>query len=125
LPFEKLVEALQLERDLSRSPVFQAMFVMQNAPTEGPAFAGTEVCARPLHTGTAKYDITVSVENTPEGLNGFVEFNSDLFDKATIQRFCGHFETLLSGVVEDVTTCIGRLPLLTDAERKQILVTWN
>ena len=125
LPFEKLVEALQLERDLSRSPVFQAMLVLQNAPTETPAFAGTEVCARALHTGTAKYDITVSLENTSEGLTGFVEFNSDLFDDATMRRFCGHFETLLSGVVEDVTKCIGRLPLLTDAEREQILVTWN
>jgi amino acid adenylation domain-containing protein len=125
LPFERLVDALQLERDLSRSPVFQAMFVLQNAPTEIPAFAGTQLCARPLHTGTAKYDITVSLENTSEGLCGFVEFNSDLFDEATVQRFCGHFQTLLSGVVEDVTRCIGQLPLLTDAEREQILVTWN
>ncbi|HMJ66694.1 MAG TPA: amino acid adenylation domain-containing protein [Candidatus Binatia bacterium] len=124
-PFEKLVETLQVERDLSRSPVFQVMFAMQDAACERPAFAETRVRVHPIHTGVSKYDLTMSVENGAEGLCGNVEFNSDLFDGSTIQRFCGHFEILLGGVAQNFDARIGALPLLTPGERGQILVTWN
>ena len=125
LPFEKLVEALQPERDLSRNPLFQVMFAFQNAPMEALMLPGLTVTPLEVESETAQFNLTLSMEETGQGLKGVVEYNTDLFDGVTIERMLGHFETLLEGVVVNPEQRLWELPLLTEAERYQLLVEWN
>ena len=125
LPFEKLVEALPLQRDLSRSPLFQVMFVLQSAPFESAKLGALNLTPVPLGNGAAKFDLTLFLEEQAEGLSGSVEYNTDLFDKSTIVRLLGHFETLLGAIVEDPNQPVWRLPILAERERRQMLVDWN
>ncbi len=125
LPFEMLVEALQLERDLSYTPLFQVMFVLQNAPISEVKLSGLEVSLLPVETATSKFDLTLSMENTSTGLVGEWEYNTDLFDRSTIERMTGHFVTLLEAIVVNPTERISQLPLLTQAEQQQLLIEWN
>ncbi len=125
LPFEKLVENLSVERDLSRSPVFQVMFVLQNAPLQPLALAGLQLTPLPLDSGTAKFDLTLVLEERADGLGGYVEYNTDLFEAATIVRVLGHFQTLLEGIAAHPDERLATLPLLTTSERQQLLVEWN
>ena len=125
LPFEKLVEELQSERSLSYSPLFQVMFVLQNAPSTTLSFEGLSVS--PLRVGAerAKFDLTLSIHETPEGLSGALHYNTDLFDDATITRILGHFEIMLEGIVREPKQFISDLPILTEADKHQLLVEWN
>jgi amino acid adenylation domain-containing protein len=125
LPFEKLVEELKPERDMSRNPLFQVMFALQNTPEGDLHLAGLHSERLPLHNGTAKFDLTLSLTEQTEGLHGVLEYATDLFDAATIARLAGHFTTLLEEIVADPEQRIGLLPLLTEAERHQLLVEWN
>jgi len=125
LPFEKLVDALQPARDLSRSPLFQVMFVLQNEPLRPLELTGLKLTPQPLHSGTAKFDLMLSMEEHAGGLRGFIEYNADLFDEASITRLLGNFQTLLEGVVSNPEQRLSQLPLLTEAEQKQILINWN
>ena len=125
LPFEKLVDALQPARDLSRSPLFQVMFVLQNEPLRPLELAGLKLTPLPSHSGTAKFDLMFSLEENAGGLGGFAEYNTDLFDESTIARLLGSFQTLLEAVVANPAQPLSQLPLLTEAERKQILIEWN
>ena len=101
------------------------MFVLQNAPGKPLALPGLEVTAQALDTATAKFDLTLAITERAEGLHGHWEYATDLFDAATIERMAGHFTTLLEGIVAHPETPIGELPLLTPAERHQLLVEWN
>ena len=121
LPFEKLVEELQPERDLSRTPLFQVMFVFQNTPPGGFEGPGVTVGPVEVSTGTAKFDLTLTLEDTGAGLAGGCEYSTELFEPATITRMLGHFETLLEGIVADPGRRLSDLPLLTTAERRQVL----
>jgi hypothetical protein len=125
LPFERLVVELAQERDLSRNLLFQTMFAFQNRLPAEINLAG--IHAEPIRcdAGTAKFDLTLSLGERDGGLSGFFEFRSDLFDRSTIERLIGHFQTLLKGVAADPDRPISALPLLTPAERKQILIDWN
>ncbi|MBE0546008.1 MAG: amino acid adenylation domain-containing protein [Verrucomicrobia bacterium] len=125
VPFEKIAEAVQPNRDLSRSPLFQVMFVLQNEPLRPLELAGLKVSALPAHSGTAKFDLTLSLTETPDGLVGFMEYNRDLFDAATITRMLGNFETLLASVIAHPEQRLLELRLLTANERRQLLVEWN
>nr|MDJ0729888.1 amino acid adenylation domain-containing protein [Crocosphaera sp.] len=125
LPFEMLVEALQPERDISHPPLFQVMFALQNASLSTLELSGLSVSRLPLETGIAKFDLTLSMEQTCTGLTGVWEYNTDLFDSNTIGRMSGHFVTLLEGIVTNLDTPITQLPLLTAWEEKQLLVDWN
>jgi aspartate racemase len=125
LPFEKLVEELQPERDLSHSPLFQVMFVLQNAPAQALELPDLKLNPMEVHNGTAKCDLTLSMVERAEGLQGTWGYNTDLFDFTTIQRVLGHFQTLLEGIVANPGQRIGTLPLLTEAERHQLLIEWN
>ena len=125
LPFEKLVEELQPERSLSYSPLFQVMFVLQNAPSMGLELEGLSVSRLRVGAETAKFDLTLSMHETVEGLRGSLQYNTDLFDDATITRILGHFATLLEGIVKEPTRCVSDLPILTEAEKQQLLVEWN
>ena len=127
LPFEKLVEELQPERDLSRTPLFQVMFVLQNAPRQatGAGGAGAEV-AGGRDGETAKFDLTLSIDG-PRGGAGRACWSTTptCLSGETIERMVGHYRSLLEGVVANPEERISRLPLLTEAERQQLLVEWN
>ncbi len=125
LGFEQIVEALQPERSLSHSPLFQVMFVLQNTPTGELELPGVSVKPLKLKTGIAKFDLTLSMRETESGLVGSWNYNTDLFDGETISRMAGHFQTLLSAIVENPQQRVGELPLLTQAERDRLLVEWN
>jgi natural product biosynthesis luciferase-like monooxygenase protein/amino acid adenylation domain-containing protein len=125
VPLEKLVEALQPERDLSRSPVFQVMFILQNEPLPPLELAGIKLTPLHTHSGTAKFDLLLSLEEGSGGLHGFIEYNTDLFGEASIVRMLGHFQTLLEGIVAHPAERLSQLPILTDVEQRQLLVEWN
>nr|WP_277883326.1 amino acid adenylation domain-containing protein [Nostoc flagelliforme] len=125
LPFEELVKALQPQRDLSYTPLFQVMFVLQNAPMSEIELAGLTISSLPTQSAVAKFDLTLSLQNTATGLVGMWEYNADLFDAATIERMSGHFQTLLEGIVANPQERISQLPLLTELEQQQLLVDWN
>jgi amino acid adenylation domain-containing protein len=125
LPFEKLVEELQPERNLSYNPLFQVMFVLQNAGSEDWEFPGLTLTPLEIESVTAKFDLTLAMEERESGLRGVLEYNSDLFDGTTISRMLGHFQTLLEGIVANPEQRLLALPLLTEAERHQLLVEWN
>ena len=125
VPFEKLVETLKLNRDLSYSPIFQVMFALQNTPMPSLEFSDLTLSPLPIDNGTAKFDLTLDLSETPDGIEGFIEYNTDLFDADTIDRMGGHFQTLLEGIIVKPDQCICDLPLLTKAERHQLLVEWN
>ena len=125
LPFEKLVEELQPERTLSHAPIFQVMFVFQNTPQETIKLADLTIEPINLKTQTAKFDLTLSLTETPAGLIGEWEYSTDLFDDATIARMNGHFQVLLEAIVANPDLEIGRLSILTEAEKHQLLVEWN
>ncbi|MBC1312640.1 amino acid adenylation domain-containing protein, partial [Trichormus variabilis PNB] len=125
LPFEMLVEALQPERDLSHTPLFQVMFVLQNTPMSPIELTGLTVTPLVIKGSTAKFDLTLSMQNTDTGLVGAWEYNTDLFDASTIERMAGHFVTLLEGIVTNPQQRISQLPLLTAVEQQQLLVEWN
>ena len=122
--FEKLVEELQPERNLSHQPLFQVLFVLQNASREEFRLHELEIESLGTRSRAAKFDLTLFVGETPRGLAGSIEYNTDLFDPGTIERMCGHFETLLHGIVENDRQRLSQLPLLTKAECEQ-LEEWN
>lgn len=125
LPFEKLVEELQPERDLSRNPLFQVMFILQNAPTPVEEVAGLTLRNLEIDHGSSEFDITVSISETEQGLTGFWEYNTDLFDAITIQRFIDNFQILLESIIVNSHQSISELPLITIKEEEQLLVDWN
>jgi amino acid adenylation domain-containing protein/non-ribosomal peptide synthase protein (TIGR01720 family) len=125
LPFEKLVEELQPERNLSHSPLFQVMFVLQNAPMTDLRLTG--LTARPLKVDieAAKFDLALSIVEELGSLRGVIEYNTDLFDGATIHRMIGHFQTLLENIVTEPERQLSSLPILTQAEKQQLVPEWN
>ncbi|MEM8722529.1 MAG: amino acid adenylation domain-containing protein [Cyanobacteria bacterium P01_G01_bin.39] len=125
LPFEKLVEELQPERDLSYSPLFQVKFMLNNAPQSELKLADLTLNFLDSKTVTAKLDLSLDMYETDSGLVGSFEYNTDLFDEMTIARMANHFSSLLSGIVANPEQSIAQLPLLTPAEHQQILFEWN
>src|SRR5712691_1911230 len=125
LPFEKLVEELHPQRQMSHAPIFQVMFVLQNAPLPAAELQGLRIRALALETGTAKFDLTMYLTETEGRLEGLLEYNTDLFEGATMERLAGHYQKVLEGMVGDVEQRVGELPLLTEGEREQVVEGWN
>jgi amino acid adenylation domain-containing protein/thioester reductase-like protein len=125
LPFEKLVEELQPQRDLSRHPLFQIGFALQNVPIPAIEISGLSINHCLEHNGTAKFDLFLELFETPDGISGWFEYSTDLFDGATISRIGEHFQTLIAGIVTNPDAKVADLPLLTTAERQKLLVEWN
>ncbi|RKH55730.1 non-ribosomal peptide synthetase, partial [Corallococcus llansteffanensis] len=125
VPFEKLVEALQPERSLSHTPLFQTMLAVQNMPMEEAKLPGLVLKPVELSSGTSKFDVSVFFTEMPQGLSGAVEYSTELFEAGTIRRMVEHLRVLMEGVVAKPEEAVGRLPMLTEAERQQVLVTWN
>ncbi|NJL41114.1 MAG: amino acid adenylation domain-containing protein [Leptolyngbyaceae cyanobacterium SM1_4_3] len=134
LPFEKLVEELDPDRDLSRNPLFQVAFALQNAPMQPLELPGLKLEPAPLESGSTRFDLEVhlwepnhglrSVWQSQAGLSGFIVYSTDLFERDRIQRLVGHFQTLLEGIVANPDARLLELPLLTFAEQEQI-VEWS
>ncbi|NNB93287.1 amino acid adenylation domain-containing protein [Corallococcus exiguus] len=125
IPFERLVDALKPERHLSHSPIFQVMFVLQNAPMPTLEAPGLVMEAKPVDTGTTKYDLSLLLVDLPQGLRVIAEYSTDLFERSTAERLLGHYLTLLEGIVAQPDLPISRLPLLPSAERQRVLKDWN
>ncbi|OYE01267.1 condensation domain-containing protein, partial [Nostoc sp. 'Peltigera membranacea cyanobiont' 232] len=125
LPFELLVEQLQPQRDLSYTPLFQVMFVLQNAPMSALELPGLTLTPLESNSDSAKFDLTLQMTETEEGLVGSLEYNTDLFEEKTIHRMADHLQTLLEGVVANPQQRLSELPLLSESERHQLLREWN
>ncbi len=126
MPYEKLVEELQPQRNLSFDPICQVYFALQNMPTAPLKLRGIRLSIEPVYTGTAKSDLTVwAIEGEDGSLQVTAEYATDLFKGATIQRFLGHFQTLLEGMVAQPEQKVSQLPMLTAAERQQLFGEWN
>ncbi|MCP4663254.1 MAG: amino acid adenylation domain-containing protein, partial [bacterium] len=125
LPFEKLVDELEPERDLSHTPLFQVMFVLQNTPAESAAGSGLTLRPLPVEARVAKFDLTLTLEEWPGGFAGGIEYSTDLFDASTVTRLTGHFLRLLEGTAAAPERAIGELPLWSAAQRQQMLLEWN
>ncbi|MCY1016471.1 non-ribosomal peptide synthetase [Pyxidicoccus sp. MSG2] len=121
VPFESLVDALRPRRDLSRSPIFQVVFALQNAPTSGLSLPGLTSRLVDIDAKTSKVDLALSLRESPEGLDGAIEFNTDLFEVATIERLARHLERLLQAVVAEPLRGLRELPLMSDAEQARVL----
>ena len=125
LPFEQLVDALQLQRDLSRTPLFQVMFEVQDVRTDDEGWALLSLNSLKVEGTTAKFDLTLKMLETEQGLLATVEYNAGLFDSLTISRMLGHLRMLLESIVADPGRPISELLLLTADEQHQLLNDWN
>ncbi len=126
LPFEQVVEALQPQRSLAHSPLFQAMLVLGNTPRDQAlTLPGLELTALPDATATTQFDLTLSLNDDGESIHGRFEYATDLFDASTITRWSRHLLQLLDALLSDVTQPLASLPLLDAEQRRQLLVTFN
>ncbi len=122
---ENLVEALQPERNLSRSPFFQVMFAIQNEPKTPAEMSGLEVTVLPVDAQTAEFDLFLLVTRSTDMHSATIEYNTDLFDQQTIERLLRHFQTLLDGIAANSLQRISELPILMKTEKRQLMLTWN
>ncbi|HYO62149.1 MAG TPA: amino acid adenylation domain-containing protein, partial [Pyrinomonadaceae bacterium] len=120
-PFERLVEELVEERDLSRTPLFQVWFVLQNTPAPSYELPGLTLNVTEADNATAKFDLLLAMSEEDGQLTGTLEYNSDLFDASTAARLVEHFERLLSAAAADSGRPVAELPLLAEAERAELL----
>ncbi|HLM54814.1 MAG TPA: amino acid adenylation domain-containing protein [Pyrinomonadaceae bacterium] len=125
LPFERLVEELQPGRDLSRNPLFQVMFSLQNAPLEEFTLPGLRVSPVEIGNDVTRFDLEFHLWEGGGAITGSLIYSTELFDAATVEQMLVHFRNLLEGVVADPDTRLPDLPLLTDVERRQVLAEWN
>ena len=126
LPFEKLVAEVQPDRNLSHNPLFQVVFALQNAAGGGSlTMPGLTLGPLRVERRLAKIDLTLEMVDLPAGFSGYFEYSTDLFREETVARMVQHFQALLAAVVEEPGRAVGELPLLSAAERKQILIDWN
>ena len=125
LPFDKLVEELQPERSLSHTPMFQALFALQNVPKTTWKLSSLELQEFSYPKRTSKLDLSLYVGERANGLALSFEYSTDLFHAATIEGMAGHFQTLLEGIVANPEQRIAELPLLSAQERSQLLIEWN
>ncbi|MBK9111629.1 MAG: amino acid adenylation domain-containing protein [Nitrospira sp.] len=122
LPFEELVDALKPARALSHSPLFQVLFALQTTLAEAVRLPGLHVEITEVDAAAAKFDLSLDMAETEAGLEGAFEYNTDLFDAATVARMAGHFQTLLAGIVATPDCRLHELPLLSVEERQEALL---
>src|SRR5215203_3384047 len=121
LPFDKLVEELQPERQLNRNPIFQVVFAVHSGLAPTLKLAGLNVRQLPATSKTSKYDLSLEFVETDDGLEGFLEYSTELFDAATITRLKSHYEALLQTIVNNPEQSIARLQLLPKQEQSGLL----
>lgn len=123
VPLKHLVAELAPDRDPSRTPLFQLMFILHNS--EGVSQVSKVSGNHELETGTSKFDLTLILSENENGLDGLIEYSTDLFEATTVQRLASYYARLLEAIVADPNRNISALPMLSDAERRQLLVEWN
>ena len=125
VPFENLVPEIEPRRTLNRTPLFQVAFALQNEPRPEVELSGLTLSPIESDSGTSKFDLTLYLRETPDGLDSTWEYSTDLFDLSTVQRMARHFQTLLKGIVADPNRRLSEIPLLTGEERTQVVSEWN
>ncbi|MEU9144177.1 amino acid adenylation domain-containing protein [Streptomyces sp. NPDC048349] len=125
VPFERVVEAVQQERDTSRTPLFQVMVVLQNTPGSHLELAGLRTSGFEMERDSALYDLTVEFEEHADGVRGLVEYSSELFDEETVGRFAEHVKAVLAGVAAAPEQTVAELPLLASGEFERVVREWN
>ena len=126
LPFELLVEHLKPERDRSRSPLFQVLFVVhQYSGAEELALTGAQTVDYPVAPGTTMYDLFLQLIELDNTFNGSIEYSTDLFERSTIERMTIHFSNLLRAIADNPDMHILDLPLMDDVESNTVLIDWN
>jgi iturin family lipopeptide synthetase A len=125
IPFEQLVEELHPARDTSHAPFFQVSFELHNAPLPTLELPALSLTPLQIETATTKYDLMLEMMDTDAGLQGWLTYNTDLFDAPTMTRLISHFQTILAGLVADPTQRLSTVAMLTPSERHQLLVEWN
>ena len=125
LPFEKLVEELKPERSLTHNPLFQVTFQLQNVPRSSLTLSGLKSEDMDLDVGISKFDLSMAMADNGEHVTGRLQYTSDLFNADTIQRMLGHYQTLIETIVANPDQRIAALSLLSESERRQLLVEWN
>ena len=123
LPFASLVKAIRPDRQAGRNPLFQVMMSF-DTPLASLSEGWESVDLGNL-TATSQFELSLEVRESPEGLGCYFEYSTDLFDEAAIVRLAGHWQTLLAGIVANPNQPLSSLPLLTEQERRQLLVEWN
>ena len=125
LPFENLVEALRVERDMSRNPIYQVLFAFQNVPPSAMAARGLSLSRYEVMESTSREDLELDMRETPQGLAGWFGYDEALFDATTVERIARWFGCLLAGIAEAPDRALGELPLLTAAEEQALRYEWN
>ena len=125
LPFEKLVEELPSQMERGRTPFFQVMFALEDTLIQEVVLPGLEISPLELETQSAQFDLTLAIRESPDGLHVSFRYNTDLFETATIERMMRHFQQLLREILVHPVQPISEIPLLSDEERRQILLDWN
>jgi len=125
VPFEKLVEELQPERNMSHSPLFQVTIALQNVTGEELALPGLKLTSLRRDRISAKFDLTLEMIETHGEIAGSLEYNTDLFDSIRIKRMLSHFDNLLRAAVANPEQRVSTITLLTDAEQEEQLIKWN
>jgi amino acid adenylation domain-containing protein len=124
-PFPLLVERLQPERSLSREPIFQALFAFDNEPTVPPQLPGVTITSIDIDTQVAQFDLVLRLTDMGHELKGTFEYSTDLFERSTISRMQAHFQILIESLLADPECRLSELAVLSEAERRQLLVEWN
>jgi non-ribosomal peptide synthetase component F len=119
VPFEKLVEELQPERQLARAPLFQVKLVLQNTPLDTLELPGVQLRILPQETNTAKLDMILTLAEGSDRISGQLEYNTDLFEAATIERMMDRFACLLQSIADSPDSLLEELEFLTESERLQ------
>jgi amino acid adenylation domain-containing protein/FkbH-like protein len=125
VPFERVVQALRPTRSLSHSPIFQVMFVLQNAPRGTMQLPGLTLTEEEVPLATSQFDLAISLREATDRIIGTLHYSSDLFDKRTIERWAGYLMQVLNAMVRDPQIATSRIALLGDPERQQILQSFN
>ncbi|MEG4028409.1 MULTISPECIES: amino acid adenylation domain-containing protein [unclassified Microcoleus] len=125
LPFEKLVEIIHHERDLSHNPLFQVLFSLRNIRTPEIKLPGVTLSSLEIERNTARFDLALDLEEGLEGINATLEYSQDLFDASTARRIAGHFLTLLESIAANPEQRLSNLQILTKPEQQQLLCEWN
>lgn len=125
IPFEKVVEELAPERSLSHTPLVQVVFTVQNTPQDTLEMPGLTLSPAGVEARTAKFDMTLGVVETTEGLTAVWDYGTDLFDEATMQRMLSHFHNLIQAICADPDTPVQELPLLSPEESRHLLFDFN
>ncbi|MDJ0741876.1 MAG: amino acid adenylation domain-containing protein [Xenococcaceae cyanobacterium MO_167.B27] len=125
IPFDKLIETLNIQRNININSVFQVLFQLRNMPKAALSIPDLEIKNFYCNLDSVMLDLALEIEENNNKLLCIIKYNSDLFNSITIERMAGHFQTILEGIVTQPDSKIQHLPLLTQAEKQQILIDWN